>query len=92
MATQYVGTDSVFSYTPHLPPREAIEAAVETLVAVLNAMDGDADEEADGDERDGNFAEDDFMQHNSNGYPGCPVSDPGGDPLDHGEGTFGIDC
>jgi hypothetical protein len=30
-----------------LPPRAAIEVAVETLLAVLDAMDGDSDQEED---------------------------------------------
>jgi hypothetical protein len=38
---------TVFAYLPHLPPREAIEAAIETLLTVLDASDGDPDIEED---------------------------------------------
>lgn len=94
--------------------RNEIEAAVDGLIAILDARDGDADlepdgddlgdiavdsflprhpayrhaeyrdadaammtedDEADGDELDGNGAEDDFMRHPADG-PGCPIADP----------------
>lgn len=60
--------------------RSVVESQIETLIALLDALDGDADLEADGDEQDHNFAEDDFCDHSSNlfGHPGCPLADPGG--------------
>jgi hypothetical protein len=41
MATAYLDDGSVFEHTPLLPLRAAIKAAVETLVSVLDAMDGE---------------------------------------------------
>ena len=59
--------------------RDTLASAVEVLVTVLDAMDGDADLEAVGDELDGSAGEDDFYSHsNWSGEPGCPISDPGG--------------
>lgn len=52
MATAYLRADSAPAYTLPLPPRAAIEAAVETLLGVLDALDGDPDVEDNGDERD----------------------------------------
>ena len=45
---------------------------------VLEDDEDDDPAEADGDERDGNGSEDDFMVHAWDG-PGCPIADPGGD-------------
>jgi hypothetical protein len=66
--------------------RAAVEAAVEQLIAVLDAADGDPDVELNGDELDGmNAGEDEFQHHYGLG-PGCPISDPGGgDVGDEGE-------
>jgi hypothetical protein len=55
--------------------RDEIEAAVDALIAYMDAHTPDADLEPDGDERDGNSSEDDFMWHGGFG-PGCRVSDP----------------
>jgi hypothetical protein len=78
MATEFLPEDYGFSYPPRLPPRAAIEAAVETLVEVLNAMDGDSDEEENGDELDGTRAEDEagaeFYARPMSG-PGCLIAD-----------------
>lgn len=49
--------------------------AIEILMDVLDLMDGDADVELNGDERDGQPSEDEFMLHGTHG-PGCPLSDP----------------
>lgn len=57
--------------------RDSLAMAIETLIAVLDAIDGDPDVELNGDELDANNAEDDFVRHYAEG-PGCPVSDPGG--------------
>ncbi|MCK9543194.1 MAG: hypothetical protein M0R03_14330 [Novosphingobium sp.] len=59
--------------------RGTIASAVEVLVAVLDAMDGDTDIELNGDELDGSMGEDDFCAHNQGIWPGpgCPMSDPG---------------
>lgn len=45
MATAYLRVDSAPAYPLTLPPRAAIEAAVETLLAVLDALDGDPDDD-----------------------------------------------
>ena len=64
------------------PQLHSIRAGLESLIAsaidLLDAIDGDADIEANGDETDHSFSEDCFIEHVSNGYPGCPISDPGG--------------
>lgn len=54
-----------------------IEAATIELIETLDIALGDPDEEANGDELDGNASEDDFMDH-SVCDPGasCPVADP----------------
>ena len=56
-----------------LPPRDRIEAAIETLIEILDAADPDTDFEETG-------AEDSFQRHEDDG-PGCPCGDPdkGGD-------------
>lgn len=69
--------------------RKAIERAAQALIDLLDVIDGDNDLEANGDELDGSMGEDDF--HDQYGTaPGCPVSDPGGDPLDFGEREEGV--
>lgn len=67
--------------------RDEIGDAIEVLIARLDAFDGDTDIEPDGDELDFNGAEDDFGDGLNSGFhePGCPIADPGGDPLDWGE-------
>lgn len=71
--------DIALSLIPSLP-RPALERLVQCLVDGLDDMDSDRDLEPDGDELDGNSAEDDFMDHGQGwkDEPGCPVSDPGG--------------
>ena len=65
-------------------PRRRLEAAVELLLFTLDAMDGDPDLEAicdddepNGDEQDGNFAEDDGAARAAliDAGPGCIISD-----------------
>jgi hypothetical protein len=70
------------------PARAAIAERIEWLISLLDAADADPDVELNGDELDGSgVAEDEFVEHwNCNLLPaGCPISDPGGDPLDAGE-------
>lgn len=68
-----------------LPPRAAIETAIETMVAVLNILDGDPDIELNGDELDEINAEDAFMSHSSTDLgAGCPIADPDLAVDDHG--------
>ena len=55
--------------------RDSLAMAIETLIAVLDAIDGDPGIELNGDEQDGNSSEDDWMHHGHRG-PGCPISDP----------------
>jgi hypothetical protein len=58
--------------------RGTIASAVEVLIAVLDTLDGDPDLEPDGDETDGNGAEDEpcawFATCGSG--PGCLTADP----------------
>lgn len=73
--------------------RDDLEEIAEVAIAQLDVRDGDVDVEVNGDELDGTAGEDDFYPHgNWMAEPGCPVSDPGGDPLDAGEldETYGL--
>lgn len=72
------------------------EDLIERLIAHIDSMDGDSDLELNGDELDGSLGEDDFHIHDDvMRYPGCPVSDPGGQydeddytgPVPKGEGA-----
>ncbi len=58
--------------------RMQIEALVESLIDVLDAIDRADGFELDGDEFDGSGAEDDFCVHNTGAIagPGCPIADP----------------
>lgn len=94
MATAYIPVESAPHYPLQLPPRAAIEVAIETLTAVLDAMDGDPDFESDGDLMDGAFSEDEFIDHRLRIHgmgPGCPIADAAeeddhcGTAIDHGE-------
>ena len=55
--------------------RKALASFITVAIELLDVVDGDPDEEDNGDEQDGNGSEDDFMYHNANG-PGCPIADP----------------
>jgi hypothetical protein len=55
-----------------------IEAATEELIETLDALHGDSDLELNGDELDGNNAEDEVLHTYHGAGPGCPISDPGG--------------
>ena len=57
--------------------RMQIEALVECLIDVLDAIDRADGFELNGDEFDGSMAEDDFCGHNSGAVagPGCPIAD-----------------
>lgn len=62
-------------------PRSAVERTIERAIEALDAIDGDPDLEPDGDETDGNGAEDEPCAWFT-GYrrgPGCEVSDAGGE-------------
>lgn len=65
-----------FEEIPALP-RTAVHNMVDVLIARLDEMDPDPDNEPNGDDEDGNGSEEDFMFHNHDG-PGCPVADPDG--------------
>ena len=58
--------------------RAQLEGFVAVAIDLVDAMDGDSDIEASGDELDGSGAEDDFCPQNADwlGHPGCPISDP----------------
>lgn len=65
--------------------RESLAAAIEVLIARMDALDGDPDLELNGDERDGcHCAEDEFQWHSHDG-PGCPLADPDRGADDDGE-------
>ena len=69
--------------------RGKLEGFITVAIGLLDVFDGDADEEANGDELDGTRAEDehgDFAFYA--GGPGCPIADPGEDEQDreHEEG------
>jgi hypothetical protein len=69
MATSYVPPVAVpASAYSKLPPRIRIEAAIETLIEILDAADPDTDFEEIG-------AEDSFQTHDDDGV-GCPIGDP----------------
>lgn len=65
--------------------RQEIADAIEIMIDMLDAMDGDSDLETNGDELDGTGGEDDFCDHSHGwlAYLGCPISDPGGEPAVH---------
>lgn len=60
----------------------ALAAIADAAINELDRRTPDSDIEPNGDEMDGSGgAEDEFQHHNESylAYPGCPVSDPGGD-------------
>ncbi|BCA60054.1 hypothetical protein [Sphingomonas sp. HMP6] len=57
--------------------RDALAAFVMVAIDLMDLAEPDADLEPNGDELDGDPAEDEFMYHGGWG-PGCPVGDPGG--------------
>jgi hypothetical protein len=62
-----------------LAPRSTTESLIASMIETLDQSDGDPDIELNGDDLDGNNAEDDFWDHCGRyGEPGCPISDPGG--------------
>lgn len=59
-----------------LSPDE-VGAAIDALIARLDAAQGDVEREGNGDELDGTAAEDDFYPHRDwQRGAGCPLSDP----------------
>jgi hypothetical protein len=75
MATRAIGP-SAPAENPTLR-RADVEAAVERLVDMFDATEGDPDLELNGDELDGTGAEDDFCDHIVPGHlqgPGCRPS------------------
>lgn len=58
--------------------RHELEALTERLLVALDQLEGDPDLEPNGDELDGDAAEDDFMDHSYRfrTEPGCPIADP----------------
>lgn len=58
--------------------RHELAALTERLIEYLDALDPNPDIEPNGDELDGNNAEDDFWPNwQDHGHsPGCPISDP----------------
>ena len=67
---------------------DALAAIAEAAINELDKREPDSDIELNGDEMDGSGgAEDEFQRHNINflAYPGCPVSDPGGDGDDNAQ-------
>lgn len=69
-------------------PRPMLDRLTAAMIDRMDMMDGDLDIEANGDELDGNNAEDEFMTHRPAGdigMPGCPISDPDTCAADIGE-------
>ena len=62
-------------------PRHVLSRLVTRMIERLDDIDGDPEfQQADGDELDGNAAEDDFCDHSGwKAEAGCPVADPGED-------------
>lgn len=58
-------------------PRSIVELLIGAMIDDLDRLDGEEDAEPNGDEEDGNAAEDDFMHHAGDRQVGCPVADPG---------------
>lgn len=68
--------DIALSIIPSLP-RAQLERLAQQIIDRLDDMDGDTDVEANGDEQDGDRAEDDFgAVGNWLDGPGCPIADP----------------
>lgn len=71
--------------------RPQLAGFIEVAISLLDTLDGDPDVEANGDEIDGTNGEDEaFYGTGGNAWAGpsgagCPISDPGGTPLDPGE-------
>lgn len=67
-------------YPLALPSLPQLDIAIEALIELRNALDGDADVEPNGDELDGENAEDSFGPPPGNvaawAGPGCPIADP----------------
>lgn len=65
-----------------MAPRHAVEQLIEQAIEALDLLDGDPDIEPNGDELDGEGAEDEpHIYHISRALDrgaGCPISDPGG--------------
>lgn len=55
--------------------RSQLEAFISFAIDLIDLADGDSDLEANGDEHDGNNAEDEILHSSLGGTPGCPVSD-----------------
>jgi hypothetical protein len=88
----YIPTTFLVGEPIHLSAKERrqIESRVEFLISVLDAADGDIDVGPDGDELDGSFGEDDFVDVKSLGIwagPGCPIADADTGVDDVGEQT-----
>ena len=88
MATTYLRGESAPVILPNqFPPmpavarilsrfdRDQLHGFIAVAIDLADAMDGDSDTEANGDELDGNASEEDFMYHGGDG-PGCPIADP----------------
>lgn len=59
--------------------RKDLAGFIAVAIDLLDLAEGDQDVESNGDELDGNAAEDDFWPHSPwFGGAGCEVSDPGG--------------
>ncbi len=57
--------------------RERLADLITAAIDILDQTDGDPDLEPNGDELDGNPAEDDFWPHSvAMSGPGCPIADP----------------
>ncbi len=68
------GANSIFPVLSRLD-RAGLAWVIDAAIGMLDAADGDPDEEADGDELDGCWSEEDFMNHGEGHGPGCVYSD-----------------
>lgn len=72
--------EGMLAVIPSLP-RPALARLVQHAIDRMDDIDGDPDLELNGDEADGSMGEDDFHDQSADweGFPGCPISDPGED-------------
>ena len=73
---------NIIKMPPQVPVAKIAAAAAQALIDLLDAIGGDPDLEDNGDELDGDRAEDEAgagLYARLEGGPGCPIADP-----DHG--------
>ena len=89
MATRALTADpGIVTLPPHFAPlpavmrtlaqfdRPALEGFISVAIGLLDVVDGDPDNELNGDETDHNHSEECFIEHRYANGPGCIVGDP----------------